>query len=333
MRKVFSVADMRNLRAESIRATVVVPSRNRRTLLEKQVDCLLAQETAGFDYEIVVVNDGSTDDTAEYLRRKAAECPRFRAIHRPVPGSNQARNDGVRAARGVLVLFTDDDCEAPPGWVRSYVEAFDARPRAGGIYGPVTCPRDGITPRTRQIVASRPHSLYYSCNIGYRRATLDAVGGFDGRVPFSFGDVGLAARVLEISEIAWVPSVTTVHPPRPRRYRSRAQWRDTLFGEWTLWCRSPEFYRRTRGPNFLIGVLANWVVGSTVKYLLRHRRWALRTPVDNLVFAVSVVADKLRLLRVLPGFLADPVPGRRVTGTRVRGTEWTPRVDPAIAGD
>jgi glycosyltransferase involved in cell wall biosynthesis len=318
-------------RAESIRATVVVPTRNRRPLLARQVECLLAQETDGFDYEIVVVNDASSDDTAEYLRRRAAACPRLRVVHRPVPGANQARNDGVRAARGDLLLFTDDDCLAPPGWVRSYVEAFDARPGAGGIYGPVTCPADGVSPRTRQIVAPRPHPLYYACNVGYRRAVLRAVGGFDGSIPFSFGDVDLAARVLEIASIRWVPSVTTVHPPRPRTWRTTDQWRDTLFGEWTLWRRSPDFYRRTRGPTFVIGVLANWVVGSTLKDLVRHRGPAFRAPAEYVAFARDAVADKLRLLRVLPRFLADPAPARRVpTAPEPRGS---PAMVPAAAGD
>lgn len=287
-----------------IRASVVLPSRNRRPLLERQVACLLAQETPGFDYEVIVVDDASTDDTAEYLERAARASSRLRFLRRTVLGSNEARNDGVAIARGDVVLFTDDDCVAPPGWVRAGVEGLDARPEAAGIYGPVTCSSKGITPLTRQIVALRPHHFYYTCNVAYRKSVLEAVEGLDPEILFSFGDVELAARVLERGAIDWVPAFTTSHPPRPRTWRTADEWRETLSGEWRLRLRSPAFYRRTRAPCFLAGVLLHWVFGSTLKDLVRHRAFAIRDFRLYADFLHSVVAEKLRLLRVLPDFLA-----------------------------
>jgi len=297
-------------REEMIRATVVIPSRNRRPLLEKQLGCLLAQETDGFDYEIVVVNDASTDDTGEFLRGMEKVCPRLRVIHRDVIGSTAARNDGVRIARGDLILCADDDCEAPPGWVAAYVRAFDAHPDAAGIRGPTTCPSEGISPWTRQIISREGNPLYHSCNIGYRKTVLDAVGGFNEQILFGFGDVEIAARILEVGEILWIPSAEIVHPPRPRTYRSECEWLDTLNGEWRLWRRCREFYRRTRAPHFLLGVLGHWVLGSTAKDLCRHAKWAIRRPAAFLAFAREVIREKLRLLSVLPGFWAEHNPRR-----------------------
>jgi ADP-heptose:LPS heptosyltransferase/glycosyltransferase involved in cell wall biosynthesis len=112
--------------------SVVILTANRRVLLEQ---CLrhLAAGTRLPD-EVVVVNNGSTDDTAEFLAAARLPCP-LRVIDGPGGSFAEARNAGVRAATHQAVAFIDDDCEADRFWLARLVEALDANgwEAAGGM--------------------------------------------------------------------------------------------------------------------------------------------------------------------------------------------------------
>ncbi len=88
--------------------SVVIPTFNRRPVLERSLSALLDQDLPADDFEIIVVDDGSTDDTSELLRGWKAHCA-FCALQSPHRGVSSARNLGVQAASGDLILFLDDD--------------------------------------------------------------------------------------------------------------------------------------------------------------------------------------------------------------------------------
>jgi glycosyltransferase involved in cell wall biosynthesis len=88
--------------------SVVIPTFNRRSVLERSLSALLDQDLPADDFEIIVVDDGSTDDTRELLRGWKAHCA-FSALQSPHRGASSARNLGVQAASGDLILFMDDD--------------------------------------------------------------------------------------------------------------------------------------------------------------------------------------------------------------------------------
>ncbi len=88
--------------------SVVIPTFNRRSVLERSLSALLDQDLPADDFEIIVVDDGSTDDTRELLRGWKAHCA-FRALQSPHRGVSSARNLGIQAASGDLILFMDDD--------------------------------------------------------------------------------------------------------------------------------------------------------------------------------------------------------------------------------
>ncbi|MGH9275594.1 MAG: glycosyltransferase family 2 protein, partial [Acidimicrobiales bacterium] len=103
--------------AEARDATVVVATFRRSGLLEVQLDALCLQDT-DLDYEIVVVDDASGDDTGAVLHRRAATDPRIRVVTMTSNGGPaRARNAGIAAAVGAVVAFTDDDCAAEPDWL------------------------------------------------------------------------------------------------------------------------------------------------------------------------------------------------------------------------
>jgi hypothetical protein len=97
--------------------TAVLCTYNRADSLRKAVRAILAQE--GCNFELVVVDDGSADDTPAVLA--AVDDPRLRVVRRPNGGLSLARNSGLAAARAPWVVFIDDDDRAEPGWLATLV--------------------------------------------------------------------------------------------------------------------------------------------------------------------------------------------------------------------
>jgi glycosyltransferase involved in cell wall biosynthesis len=96
-----------------IRASVIVPMRNASAWIEECLDALQRQEFPGGDYEIIVVDNCSSDDSASRVQQR----PQITLLDEPVPGSYAARNRGIRAASGDVIAFIDADCVAQPGWL------------------------------------------------------------------------------------------------------------------------------------------------------------------------------------------------------------------------
>ncbi|HEU5352359.1 MAG TPA: glycosyltransferase family 2 protein [Terracidiphilus sp.] len=105
-----------------MRVSVVVPTYNRKEIVTRTLDLLFTQDCPKDCYEIVVVVDGSTDGSAEALRRMQAACA-FRVLEQENRGLAGARNTGLRASRGDVVLFLDDDMHCEPGLVAAHREA------------------------------------------------------------------------------------------------------------------------------------------------------------------------------------------------------------------
>ena len=113
------------------KVSVVVPVYNGGKTVRATVEHLLAQTLA--PHEIILVNDGSTDDTREVLRSFG---DRIVLISTPNAGPAAARNEGVRAASGPLVAFTDSDCLPDKDWLKELVRGFYA-PNIAGAGGTV----------------------------------------------------------------------------------------------------------------------------------------------------------------------------------------------------
>lgn len=173
--------------------SVVLCTFNRGALLANALDALVSQRDAPA-YEVVVVDNNSTDDTRDVI----ASFERngiVRYVFEPAQGLSIARNRGVAAARADLLAFTDDDVRVAPTWIRSIVRTFDEHPDVDLVGGkveplweadpPPWLSHTGLAPlalvdygdRAFRIAPSKPRCLI-GANMAVRRAAFDRARGF-----------------------------------------------------------------------------------------------------------------------------------------------------------
>jgi glycosyltransferase involved in cell wall biosynthesis len=103
--------------------SVIVSTRNRAHYLPEVLQTLAAQECDA-PFEVIVIDNGSTDSTAALIEDWCRRDSRFRTAFEPRPGLSRGKNAGIRLARAPLLVFTDDDMRVPPCWVESYRRLF-----------------------------------------------------------------------------------------------------------------------------------------------------------------------------------------------------------------
>ena len=167
--------------------SVIIPTYNRGWVLKEAVDSVLAQEFN--DFELIVVDDGSTDDTGKIL---AAYGPRITVLRQPNRGVSAARNRGIAEARGQLVSFLDsDDLWLPPKLLRQ-VDFFHTNPKAVICQTEEIWIRNGVrvNPKKRHhkfsgmiFERSLALCLVSPSAVMIRRSLFDAVGLFDESLP------------------------------------------------------------------------------------------------------------------------------------------------------
>ena len=214
--------------------SVVVCTFNRAALMRQAVESVAAQETGGqFAYEVVVVDNGSTDDTAEVVARLAesAGVP-IRLVREPIQGVAAARNRGVAEARGEWIAFFDDDQLADPHWLSELLSlalqtgarcvggAVELLLPAGVTRGlSLVCRRvlgatGGITtpcPYTRNVMPG-------TGNVMIHRSVFDRVGVFDVALTQAGEDVDLFRRIRAAGVASWyTPSAIVHHVIPPHR--------------------------------------------------------------------------------------------------------------------
>jgi glycosyltransferase involved in cell wall biosynthesis len=207
--------------APALDLTVVVCTYNRAALLQGTLDALRRQCVgAGYEWEIVVVDNNSTDTTKGVVERfsRVASAPVTYLFERQ-QGKSIALNSGVAAARGTLVAFTDDDCLPTPSWVSDLSHAFH-RWHADGVGGRIL-PQWAAPPPPWLLAAPRLHDALallteteprkvelgarekmhgmriWGSNMAFRRSVLLAVGPFDPRL----GPVGNRKYVGEETDL------------------------------------------------------------------------------------------------------------------------------------
>jgi GT2 family glycosyltransferase len=193
--------------------SVVVPTYQRPELLAACLESLAGQDVDPAAFEVVVVDDGSGEATAEVLRSAARDRPGLRWESLPANrGPAAARNRAVALATGRWILFLDDDMVAPPGLVAAHLGWLRGGDDHFGVVGLVAwLPGIEVTPFMRWLDAGDvqfafgsmgegpvvpPSRAFYTCNVSLSRSLFLEVGGFDERFPYAaYEDTELAVRL------------------------------------------------------------------------------------------------------------------------------------------
>jgi GT2 family glycosyltransferase len=208
------------------RVSVVVITRNRPHDLRRCLPSVLDQEFAAF--ELVVVDQSTSPESGEFVATLAANDARIRYVHDEGKGAARARNIGIRATSGDIIVFTDDDCEPDSRWLGTLVESIANDPAVGITFGSVIpAPHDpkdgfivGFNPSRRIRLEGRLAKLRdagISANVAVRRSALEATGGFDEMLgPGSYfpcaEDFDLTYRVLSHGfALLHVPEARVLH--------------------------------------------------------------------------------------------------------------------------
>lgn len=180
------------------RASIIIPTRDRAELLARCLASLTRQTLAPGEFEVIVVDNGSHDATAQVAAGYSTQLA-LRCIAAPEPGLHVGRHAGMRAARSDVLMYADDDIEATPTWVESVARAFDS---GADLVGGNNHPRFESEPPDwlRQWWAQPVHGgralgylsvldfgtgsfpldwqFVWGCNFSIRRQALEAIGGF-----------------------------------------------------------------------------------------------------------------------------------------------------------
>lgn len=208
--------------------TVAICTRNRAAFLQKAVRSVLPQMNGCS--EILIVDNGSTDDTAKIAAEFAAADAHVKFFIEPQTGLSRARNLALRQALGDWMIFLDDDAEVEPGWLAAYENFFSNLPavKIAGVGGAVI-PCCEIPPPKWMKASGKlelgskafclpPGGDLWECNCAWRRDAVLQAGGFDTRLGHQ-GEVAgyregadLNVRLQNAGyEICWLPGATVRH--------------------------------------------------------------------------------------------------------------------------
>jgi len=198
--------------------SVIAPTYNRKEMLMECLTSLFNQTYPKDRYEIIVVNDGSTDGTEEVLKEYAKKAPcAFKWLTQQNRGPSAARNLGVKNARGEIICFIDDDCVAEKKWIENLISGF-VMEKIGGVGGKIKAynPKTSVEKYARMDQESAiRNSFLITCNAAYRRDVLESVNGFDSNLRYGGDDIDVGIKVKQMGyELKYAPDAIVYHKHR-----------------------------------------------------------------------------------------------------------------------
>lgn len=226
--------------------SVIIPTRNRALFLEDALESILKQTLSLDDFEILVVDNGSTDQTAEVVREFNVKNNQIRYFYVSEPGLHVGRHVGDREAKGEILVFVDDDIIATPGWLRAIQETFKD-PAVALVGGKILPKWGGDVPQWIDLFKNHtdygwtigylslldfgdsrkeiPATYVYGCNFSIRKSVLFECGGFHpDSMPQELiryrgdGETALSLAVMQKGYKAiYEPKATVYHRVAPER--------------------------------------------------------------------------------------------------------------------
>jgi glycosyltransferase involved in cell wall biosynthesis len=308
-----------------LRASVIVPARDSEATLARTLEALACQELEG-GFEVIVVDDGSSDRTAQIAREAPGQVT---LLEQSALGPAAARNLGVASAHAGLLAFCDADVFPAAGWLKAGVEALEHHDLVQGQVLPDPLAQMG--PFDRTIWVTRDSGLWETANLFVTRETFEATGGFEEWLRPEIGkalaeDVWFGWRSRRLgARTAYCPAALAHHAVFERDWREYAAERRRLRYFPAMAAKMPELregflHRRLflsgRSARFdlaLAGVVAAaarrspWPLAASVPYLRAlwrhsHRAWPVG-PGWRRVAAADLAADVIGLESMVRGSL------------------------------
>ena len=208
-----------------LKVSVVIPTLDRADMVAATIDCIEQQTISRTEYEVLVIDNNSSDHTQAVLAEKAATYPNIRLFTQLKRGAAATRNVGIREAKGEIVLFIDDDILAEPNLIETHLSAHRLHPKSS-VIGAVVSPWDESTVPFLRYLRDRaifnPYSIacgpmdfsyYHTGNVSSPRKLLLEVGGFNEEF-FFYGmeDIELGYRLERAgSRMVYSPEAKAVH--------------------------------------------------------------------------------------------------------------------------
>lgn len=186
-----------------IKVSIIIPTYNRQKSLLRTLDSLFIQTFPQENLEIIIVDDGSTDDTETLIQETKKSHENLVYIKQENKGAASARNLGILHSKGDIIGFTDDDCVPAPTWIESALPYFNSK-NVCGVQG-VTLPLHKVSQKNKifnftDVVTFKGNekiNYYPTCNIFYMKKHLIEVGCFDEKLYSWTEDTDLAYRLIK----------------------------------------------------------------------------------------------------------------------------------------
>jgi GT2 family glycosyltransferase len=259
---------------------VIIPTFNGGPWILEQLAALSKQTYAG-EWELIIADNGSTDDTPALAASVKHRFPAFRLLDASgVRGQSHARNHAAREGTGDVLLFTDQDDIVGPNWITQLAAGLSGSPL---VTGPVQhfvdgrAPSENILRRPHDPLSAGPFGYPIGCNMGIERGLFLELGGFSENATRGWEDVDLGIRAaLRGISTTWVEEAVVLH----RRPSSvRVTWRKE-FSYGRGWTKLERQYPEISPDGWVRPLLrrAGWVAlrSPYIALSARRRAWVVR---------------------------------------------------------
>lgn len=209
--------------------SVVIPVYNRPDLLEQVLECLSAQTYSTHRMEVLVCDDGSTDDLSPTLQKYSDRLPLMQHLRQTNKGPSAARNLGTANTSAPVLIYMDSDILPKPDVVAKLVESMKQNSDWAGAEAKIV-PTGGEPNLLWDAPVCESGGVFLTAAIIYRTELLRQVGGFDESFHrAACEDVELAVRIMPFGKIGFVEDAVVEHPRRRRTFsyywKKRSDWK------------------------------------------------------------------------------------------------------------
>lgn len=218
--------------------SVIVPAYNAQPYISRCIEALLSQSFNPNNYEVIVVDDGSSDQTADIIKNYPVKY-----VYQKNQGPATARNRGVKEAKGDIILFTDADCVPTGNWIEEMVRPFKS-PDIAAVKGAYLTNQKEVVARLAQVEFEERFEMLKKADsidmvdtysAGFRKAIFSQMGGFDTTFPVANNeDTDLSYKMSRHGfKMVFNPVAVVYHLKHPdsiKKYARLKFWR----GYWRM---------------------------------------------------------------------------------------------------